>query len=708
MYPQNKMNLKYRNKIIIKVLLFLKRINQRVNNLKKNNSVKTDYDKTTLEPWYRLAHTSRLIDEQASRFIRQAKGWSYLAMCAGHEGIQLALGLSFRPGKDFLFPYYRDQLTCLAAGITVEEIMLNGLSRRDDVAGGGRHMSNHFAKPSIQIENVSSNVSNHTLHAVGVARAIKYYQSDAIAFASFGEASSSEGYVYEALNGASREILPVIFVIQNNRYGISVPLAQQTANPVVSDNYKGLKNLGVFNCDGKDFFDSRRAMDAALDYVHAGKGPALVHADCLRLHSHSNSDRQELYRSPEELQEARSKDPLLNFRNYLLENKFFTEEELARIETENETTVQEAARRAEEAPTPDPSTATDFITPEPLEVEETPVPEGESTEKLREAINRTLHEEFTRNPHTFLWGQDVASKDKGGVFNVTKGMLQAFGPERVFNAPIAEDYIVGTANGFSRFRDDIRIVIEAAQFADYVWPAMEQVVETSHEYYRSNGQNSPNIVLRLASGGYIGGGLYHSQNVEGLMAALPGLRIVVPAFADDACGLLRTAIRSRGVTLFLEPKYLYNQIFAQSPKTGPDHVVPFGKARIRRPGTDATVITYGTTVHWSLRAAAKLAELNRSVEVIDIRSLIPLDMETIRQSVKKTGRALVVHEDKITGGFGGEIAARIAETCFEFLDAPVMRLGSKDSPVPFSRILEAAVLVNEEDIKNKLETLLAY
>jgi 2-oxoisovalerate dehydrogenase E1 component len=661
-----------------------------------------------LKKWYRLAHMSRLIDEQASKFIRQSKGWSYLAMCSGHEGIQLALGLSFRPNKDFLFPYYRDQLTCLSAGITVDEIMLNGLSRRDDVASGGRHMSNHFAKPSIQIENVSSCVSNHTLHAVGVARAIKYYGSDGIAYASYGDASSSEGYVYEAMNGASREKLPVIFVVQNNHYGISVPTDEQTANYVVSENFKGLKFLHIVNCDGKDFFDSRRAMDEAINYVRSGKGPALVHADCVRINSHSNSDRHELYRSKEELDEMHKLDPLVKFRAFLVEEKIFSEKQIDELEQDNHQKVDDAAARAEAAPTPDPETALMFVTPEPIEVSETPIPDADPTEKVREAINRTLHEEFRRNPDTFLWGQDVASKDKGGVFNVTKDMQQEFGRGRVFNAPIAEDFIVGTANGMSRFKDDIRIVIEAAQFADYVWPAMEQVVETSHEYYRTNGQNCPNIVIRLSHGGYIGGGLYHSQSVEGIMANLPGVRVVMPSFADDACGLLRTAIRSRGITFFLEPKFLYNQIFAQSPKTGAEHLVPFGKARIRREGNNATIVTYGTTVHWALRAANKLADKDINVEVIDIRSIVPLDMETILHSVKKTNRVMVVHENQTTGGFGGEIAARIAQDAFEFLDAPVKRVCSADVPVPFSRILEAAVLVDEAKILHALEELVRY
>ena len=675
---------------------------------KPPSNVPKKVNRDDLKKWYKLAHMSRLIDEQASKFIRQSKGWSYLAMCSGHEGIQLALGLSFRPKKDFLFPYYRDQLTCLSAGITVNEIMLNGLSRKDDVASGGRHMSNHFAKPEINIENVSSCVSNHTLHAVGVARAIKYYNSDGIAYASYGDASSSEGYVFEAINGASREKLPVIFVVQNNHYGISVPSEEQTANRIVSDNYKGIKFLHIVNCDGKDFFDSRRAMDEAIQYVKAGNGPALVHADCVRIQAHSNSDRHELYRSKEELDEMNKLDPIIKFRSFLVEEKIFSEKEINDLENANQEEVNLAAAKAEAAPIPDPKTALLYVTPEPIQTEETPTPDGEATEKIREAINRTLQEEFRHNPDTFLWGQDVASKDKGGVFNVTKDMQQEFGRERVFNAPIAEDFIVGTANGMSRFKDDIRLVIEAAQFADYVWPAMEQIVETSHEYYRSNGQNCPNIVIRLSHGGYIGGGLYHSQSIEGIIANLPGVRVVMPSFSDDACGLLRTAIRSRGITFFLEPKFLYNQIFAQSPKTGPEHFVPFGKARIRREGTHATIVTYGTTVHMALRAASKLADKDVSIEVIDIRSIVPLDMETIIQSVKKTNRVLIVHENQTMGGFGGEIAARIAQDAFEYLDAPIKRVCSEDSPVPFSRALEAAVLVDEAKILHALEELVGY
>jgi 2-oxoisovalerate dehydrogenase E1 component len=661
--------------------------------------------------WYRLIHQARLLDDRARNYIRQAKGWSYHASHAGHDGIQLALGLAFRAKKDHLFPYYRDMLTCLAAGITPYEIILNGLSKADDVAGGGRHMSNHFAKPSINIWNVSSATGNHASQAVGLARAIKYYKDTAIVFSSQGESSCSEGYVFEALNGASREQVPVIFVVQNNGYGISVPVHEQTANPIVSDNYRGLKGLKIINCDGTNPFDSVAAMKAAVAHVKETGGPVLVHAACVRIFAHSNSDDDRKYRTERELAECRRKDPLERLKQHLLEVEGVDEVTLLALEEENKEVVAEAAQRGEEAPNPDPATATWFVLPE-----EAPAPpqalvpkSGGQMITLREGINKTLIEEFRRNPNTFLWGQDVASKEKGGVFNVVKGMLQEFGPERVFNGPLAEDYINATANGFSRYRDDIRIVIEGAQFADYYWPAAEQLVDTSHDYYRSNGQFCPNIVIRLASGGYIGGGLYHSQNIEGWLITLPGIRVVVPAFADDAVGLMRHAIRNRGVTFFLEPKFLYNQIFAKAPDPGEEYEVPFGKAKIRREGSHLSIITYGTTVHWSLRAANQLsAEKGIEAEVLDLRSLVPMDMEAITESVKKTNRVLIVHEDKVTGGVGGEIAARIAAECFEYLDAPILRVGSKDTPVPFSRILEKAVLPQVEDIYSKALELTSY
>ncbi|MCS7176132.1 MAG: thiamine pyrophosphate-dependent enzyme [Candidatus Kapabacteria bacterium] len=659
-------------------------------------------------------HLGRRLDERAQYYLRIGKGWSYHAPFAGHDGIQLAIGVTFRPGKDFLFPYYRDLLTCLAAGITPEEIILNGLSKDTDVAGGGRHMSNHFAKPSIRIQNVSSTTGNHAQHAVGVARAIKKYGGDEIAIYSGGESACSEGFFYEAVNGASRERLPVIFVIQNNRYGISVPVTEQTANPDVSDNFVGFRHLKIIKCDGRNPFDSYRAMQAAREYVLSGAGPAMVHAECDRIGSHSNSDDHRLYRSPEEIEEVRRRDPLPRFRRTLIEYGIATEEEVRRIEDDNERVIREAAAKAEAAPDPDPDSWSLYILPEPLVGYEDTSEERYRNDPqqpqltLREAINLTLKEEFRRNPNTFLWGQDVASKDKGGVFNVTKGMLQEFGGERVFNAPIAENFIVGTANGFCRYREDIWVVIEGAEFADYFWPAMDQLVECSHEYWRTKGQFVPNIVIRLATGNYIQGGLYHSQSIEGALVTLPGIRIVYPAFADDAVGLLRHALRSRGVTVFLEPKFLYNYRPAAAAKPPEDFIIPFGKAKIRRVGTDVTVVAYGTAVHWALQAAEEVAAEGISVEVVDLRSLAPWDKKTVLDSVRKTNRVIVAHEDKRTGGFGGEVAAVIAEEGFAYLDAPVVRLGSRDCPIGFAKSLEQAIMLQPSDIVQAIRRLVKY
>ena len=668
----------------------------------------------TLHRWYKLIHLGRQLDLKAATYVRQAKGWSYHSSCAGHEGIQLILGLSFRQGKDFLFPYYRDLVTSLAAGISVTEIIENGLSKASDVASGGRHMSNHFSKPAIRIQNVSSATGNHSLHAVGVARAIKKYQGDEIAFASFGDSAVSEGFVYEAISGAAREILPVIFVIQNNKFGISVPIKEQAANKVVSDNFLGFKTVKIVLVDGTNVFDSWRGMQEALDYVKSGSGPAIVHADCVRMNSHSNSDRQELYRTPEEIAEAQRFDPVARLRDYLLAKGEISEEELVQIENENSTTVEKAAEEVEMESDPDPATATNFVLPPAYEHPQEDLQTGHEpsdapSQTLREAINETLKEEFRRNQNTFLWGQDVASHDKGGVFNLTKGMLQEFGNERIFNAPIAENFIVGTADGFTRYRNDIWVVIEGAQFADYFWPAMEQLIEVSHEYYRTNGQFSPNIVIRLASGGYIGGGLYHSQSLDGTFATIPGFRIVMPSFADDAVGLLRMAMRSKGPTIYIENKFLYNQFFARSPRPSATHMVPFGKARIRREGSDLSIVSWGTPVHFAMRAATKLAEEQQiQAEVVDLRSINPLDTDAVLQTVKKTGRLLVAHEHALFGGFGGEIASIIAEQAFQYLDAPVMRVASKNSPVPFARGLERTILIQEVDIYKSALKLAAF
>lgn len=679
--------------------------------MKKKYDIKTT-DVELLKKWYHLMVLGRAIDDKAPAYLLQSLGWSFHAPYAGHDGIQLAIGQTFVKGEDFLFPYYRDMLTALSAGMTAEELILNGTSKATDPGSGGRHMSNHFAKPEWHIENISSATGTHDLHAAGVARAMVYYRHKGVAITSHGESSTSEGFVYEAINGASNERLPVIFVLQDNGYGISVPKKDQTANRKVADNFSGFANLRIIHCNGKDVFDSMNAMAEARECAIETRTPVIVHANCVRIGSHSNSDKHTLYRDEAELAYVKDADPLMKFRRMLLRYKRLTEEELTQIETDAKKELSAANRKALSAPDPDPKTIFDYVLPEPYEPQKYKdgthaQTEGEKSFMVT-AINETMKAEFRRNPDTFIWGQDVANRDKGGVFNVTKGMQQEFGEARVFNAPIAEDYIVGTANGMCRFDPKIHVVIEGAEFADYFWPAVEQYVECTHEYWRSNGKFTPNITMRLASGGYIGGGLYHSQNIEGALTTLPGARVVCPSFADDAAGLLRTSMRSRGFTLFIEPKALYNATEAAT-IVPDDFEVPFGKARIRREGADLSIITYGNTTHLCLNAAERLEKEGRgSVEVIDIRSLIPLDKETIFESVRKTGKVMVVHEDKVFSGFGAEIAAEIGTEMFRYLDAPVQRVGSTFTPVGFHPALESAILPSDEKIYEAAKTLLEY
>lgn len=675
----------------------------KVHDLKKTS-------KKELKKWYELLVLGRMLDERAPNYLKQALGWSYHAPYAGHDAIQLAIGQIFDKETDHLFPYYRDMQTALSAGCTATEIILNGLSKADDLASGGRHMSNHFAKPEWNIHNVSSCTGNHTLHAVGVARGMKRYDHKGVAISSQGESSTSEGYCYEAINGASNEKLPVVFVFQDNGYGISVPKKDQTANEFAADNFSGFKNLQIIHCDGKDVFDSMNAMIAARKHALEKHEPVIVHAHCVRIGNHSNSDKHEWYRDDKEIAEAKAQDPLPKFRAELLATEHFKEKDLEKIEAECKEELMKAHKAGVKAPHPTPESIWEFVLPEAYSGDAfgdgTHNEEGEPI-KFITALNETLKEEFRHNENTFIWGQDMANKEKGGIFNVSKGMQQEFGIERVFNGPIAEDYILGTANGMSRFRKDIRIVVEGAEFADYFWPAMEQLVETSHDYWRSNGAFSPNITIRLASGGYIGGGLYHSQNIEGALCTFPGIRIVCPSFADDAAGLLRTSMRSEGPTVYLEPKALYNSKDAMT-VVPEGFEVPFGKARTRREGSDLSVITYGNTTHFCLAVAEKLSEEGIDIEVIDLRSLIPLDEEAIVETVKKTNRAIVIHEDKVFGGFGGEIVAKINELAFEYLDAPVKRVGSTFTPVGFNRILEKETLPNADKVEAAIREVLKY
>jgi 2-oxoisovalerate dehydrogenase E1 component len=667
------------------------------------------FENKELVALYKTQHIARRLDEKAALYLKMAKGWSYHAAVGGHDGIQMALGQIFRTKKDHMFPYYRDFITSISAGMTPVEIILNGLSKATDLAGGGRHMSNHFAKIEDNIYNVSSCTGNHSQHAAGLGRAIKKYGGDEVVYYSGGDSACGEGYFYEAVAAASFDKSPVVFVIQNNQFGISVPLDEVNDNLVVSDSYSGIRNLKIIECDGRDFFASFKALKDAQEYALSGAGPAMVHAECDRIGSHSNSDNHIGYRSDDERNVLSVRDPLMQFRYHLLNRGIATLEEIEAIEEANKQEIFAAADEAEAEPNADGKTWREFIYA-PAHVSESDntevaIPEGSEDVSMLDGINYALKQEFRANENTFMWGQDIG---KGGVFNVVKGMPGEFSKNRVFNAPIAEDMIMGTAFGFSHYRDDIRVVIEGAEFADYIYPAMEQYVEMGQSYWRTNGQNAPNVTMRLASGGYIQGGIYHSQNVEGILTTIPGVRVVQPAFADDAIGLLRNCIRSEGPSIFLEPKFLYNFKQAHGPVPPDDFVIPFGKGKIRREGTDVTVITYGTAVHMSNFAAEQLEKEGISVKIFDLRSLQPWDKAGAIAHAKETGRCIVIHEDMKTGGFGGEIASTIQEEAFEHLDAPVMRHASEDCWVGFAKVFEDEILIQIPDVISAIRKCAKY
>jgi len=532
--------------------------------------------------------------------------------------------------------------------------------------------------------------------------------TDEVVYVSSGEGATSEGEFFEAVNWAARESLPVIFFIQDNKYAISVPVASQTAGGSVYEATKGFQGLERFDCDGTDLVETYRVMQQAVERARSGKGPSLILAHVVRLLPHSSSDDQNKYRPKEELERDRSKDPIPRFERYLIEQGVLTEKEVRAIREEVNAEVDEAAEWAETRPMPDPSTVADHVygtshANPPAEFEE-PEHTGQRV-VLVDAINHALHEEMKRNPKMVVFGEDIAD-GKGGVFTTTKGLSTTFGSERAFNSPLAEASIVGVAIGMAV--KGWKPVPEI-QFGDYIWPAMQQLRDELAMFrYRSNNVWPAPLVLRVPVGGFIHGGHYHSQNIEAFFAHIPGLRVAYPSTAADAKGLLKAAIRGDDPVIFMEHKGLYRQGYAATPEPGEEYLLPFGVAALRRSGEHLTIITYGAMVQQSLEVARVMEEQGVSIEVIDLRTINPLDAEAIYRSVRKTSRALIVHEDTLTAGFGAEIAALVAQHCFEHLDAPVMRVGALDTPVPYSPPLEDAMLPNKKKIQAAVEQLIAY
>ncbi len=664
------------------------------------------YGKSRLIDIYRTMLTSRFLDEKMLTMIRQGKSFFHIG-AAGHEAAQVAAAMAFKPGVDWAYPYYRDQAFVLQWGVKPFEILLNFLARKDDPSSGGRQMPQHYGHKALRIVSQSSPTGTQYLQAVGTAMGCKKAGTKQVVYVSSGEGTTSQGDFYEAINWATREKLPVIFFIEDNKYAISVHRDQQVAGFSVYDMVMGYKNLHRHEVDGLDIEDVADAVTHCVQTARAGKGPSLVLAHTIRLMSHSSSDDQRKYRDAGELEKERGQDPIEKYAGLLVSKGILKAEEIEKNRADVKKFVDEAADQAEAAPTPSINDIEKhlFSVPENIGSAEPENKSAGSPVVMVDAINHALAEELERDDRIIIYGQDVADA-KGGVFTVTKGLSTKFGDERVFNSPLAESSIIGTAIGLAvrGFKPVVEI-----QFGDYIWTSMMQIRnELATMRWRSNGTWSAPVVVRTTVGGYIHGALCHSQNIEGFFSHLPGLNICYPSNAADAKGLLKEAIRKDDPVLFLEHKGLYRQSYAMGPEPDENYTIPLGKAKIVREGNDASIITYGAMVQKAVEVAASLAKKNLSIEVIDIRTINPLDFQTIAKSVQKTNRVLVLHEDNLTGGFGGEIASLIAEHSFEYLDAPVMRLAAKDTPVPYNWDLEEAVLPQNKVIEKKMHELLSY
>ena len=663
-----------------------------------------EFQKKELLEVYQKMVLARRLDEKMITMIRQAKSFFHIA-CSGHEAAQLAAAVNLKSGLDWIFPYYRDAALTIGLGVTSKDHLLGFLARKDDKASGGRQLPQHFGHKDLRIVSQSSATGTQYLQAVGTAQTLKWEGKKEVVYVSSGEGTTSQGEFHEALNWASREKLPIIFHIEDNEYAISVHISEQTSGGSIYSMVSGYQNLARYNIDGTDFFEANLAFQKAVDRARKGKGPSVIVSNVVRLYPHSSSDDQRKYRTEAELEADKKRDPILRFENSCIEANTIKMKEFDKIRNEVSAIVDEETIWAEKQDHPAPSTALDFNYSTEPPLAETPFNKISDKIVMVDAINHALSEEMERNNKMVMFGEDIADP-KGGVFTATRGLTNKFGKKRVFNSPLAEASIVGTAIGMAC--SEWKPVIEI-QFADYIWPAFMQIRnELASMRYRSNNMWNCPVVLRVPVGGYIHGGLCHSQSIDGYFMHMPGIRIAYPSNAADAKGLLKAACRMDDPVIFMEHKGLYRQGFASSAEPDKDYILPFGQAKVVQEGTVLTILTWGAMVQKSIEAVKKEKIEEGIVEIIDLRTLNPLDEETIGTSVHKTGKVLVVHEDNLTNGPGAEIAAIVADRYFEDLDGPVKRVASADSHVPFNWFLEEEVLLQTKNIQFILKELLEY
>ena len=673
---------------------------------------------------FRLACVPRALDDREISLQKQSRVFFQISG-AGHEALLLALSHTLRPGYDWFFPYYRDRALLLGLGVTPTQMLLQAVGSADDLASGGRQMPCHWGSRELNVVTQSSPTGSQCLPAVGCAEASRYIagrdlpgcsaNGDEVTYVSLGEGTTSEGEFWESLNTAVRLHLPVLYVVADNGYAISVRAEDQSPAPI-SEMVRGFRGLAVHKIDGTDYFESRKEGARAIARVRAAEGPGLIHAKVTRPYSHSAADTQSKYRPVEELVDEQQHDPIKLLEEELVTGGVVTAEEAASLREEARQIVAGAAREALAGARPDPATVTEHVYVLPDLKDPGPAPDGGEVVPFGEAIRRTLHEVMEADERIRVFGEDVADapedvlnsvEGKGGVFGTTHGLQKAFGIARCYNTPLAEANIVGRAVGQSL--RGLRPAPEV-QFFDYIWTAMQQIKsEAATTRWRSNGAWSCPIVLRVPIGGYLtGGAIWHSQCGESIFAHVPGLLVAFPSRARDAAGLLRTAFRIEDPVLFLEHKHLLRQPYTRDPFPPADYLIPFGKADVVRPGRDLTIVTYGATVEKSRQAAAELNGDGVSVEIVDLRTLVPWDKELVADAVTRTGKVLVVHEDVVTCGFGAEVAAWIASELFEHLDAPVRRVAALDTNVAYEPTLESAILPQTADIAAAARALAAY